>query len=99
MSFPSSFPSRTASHAPWSAWPGPRALLVMAVLTACGAVQAGEPADAAAPSAAAVSESTPAGPPLDLQQAPGIGRASGRERGEISGVAGSLKKKKQKTRD
>ena len=69
MSFPSSFPSRTASHAPWSAWPGPRALLVMAVLTACGAVQAGEPADAAAPSAAAVSESTPAGPPLDLQQA------------------------------
>ncbi|MBA4002825.1 MAG: TolC family protein, partial [Delftia sp.] len=46
MSFPSSFPSRTASHAPWSAWPGPRALLVMAVLTACGAVQAGEPADA-----------------------------------------------------
>lgn len=69
MSFPSSFPSRTASRAPWSAWPGPRALVVMAVLTACGAVQASEPADAAAPSAAPVSESETAGPPMDLQQA------------------------------
>ncbi|WP_336692872.1 TolC family protein [Delftia acidovorans] len=69
MSFPSSFPSRTASRAPWSAWPGPRALVVMAVLTACGAVQASEPAYAAAPSAAPVSESATAGPPLDLQQA------------------------------
>src|SRR2546429_9510637 len=31
--------------------------------------------------------------PLFIQNREGIGRASGREKGEISGVAGSLKKK------
>lgn len=58
MSFPSSFPSRTA-FAPW----------VLAALAACGVVQAAEPpADSVAPPAFA-GASLPDGPPLDLQQA------------------------------